>query len=303
VTILGPLDSGVGAAIGVAATLLAIWVITAMISIVSIPSISRPLNQSAIVKALITTLPRAPAVFAGVGRLLAPSGLPQVFAGLEPGPPAPLPTPSTPEVEAAVAAAGESTLKIEGLGCGGIKSGSGWVAGPGLVVTNAHVVAGIPAPYVLDRETRKHSARVVVFDPEVDIAVLRVSGLPAAAKPLPLQRSDVPRGTSGAVMGYPGGGGFTPVPAVVLAQIEATGRDIYNQNVTTRSVYEIQADVRPGNSGGPFVTPAGQVVGVVFSASVYLQNVGFALTGKQVGPEIDRAQNSTADAGTGACSS
>ena len=303
VTVLGPLDSGIGAAIGVAATLLAIWVITAMISIVSIPSISRPLSQSAIVKALVNTLPPAPAVFAGVGHLLAPSGLPQVFAGLEPGPPAPLPTPSTPAVEAAVAAAGESTVKIEGLGCGGVKTGSGWVAAPGLVVTNAHVVAGIAAPYVVDRENRRHlGTRVVLFDPEVDIAVLRVTNLPAA-RPLPLVRSDEPRGTVGAVLGYPGGGPFTASPAVLLTQIEATGRDIYNQNVTTRSVYEIQADVRPGNSGGPFVTTAGQVVGVVFSASVYLQNVGFALTGREIAPEIDRAQSSVAEVSTGACSS
>jgi S1-C subfamily serine protease len=288
----------------VAATLLAIWVITAMISIVSIPSVSRPLSQSAIVKALVNTLPPAPAVFAGVGHLLAPSGLPQVFAGLEPGPPAPLPTPSTPEVQAAVAAAGESTVKVEGLGCGGVKSGSGWVAAPDLVVTNAHVVAGIVAPYVIDREGRRHvSTRVVVFDPEVDIAVLRVTGLPATAKPLPLERSDAPRGTSGAVLGYPGGGNFSAVPSALLAEIDATGRDIYNQNVTTRSVYEVQADVRPGNSGGPFVTSAGQVVGVVFSASVYLTNVGFALTGKEVAPEIDRAGTQTAEVSTGACTS
>ena len=178
------------------------------------------------------------------------------------------------------------------------------MAGPGLVVTNAHVVAGIVAPFVIDRQGSRHpGTRVVLFDPEVDIAVLRVAGLPATAKPLPLQRADAPRATSGAVLGYPGGGNFTSVPAALLAEIEATGRDIYNQNVTTRSVYEIQADVRPGNSGGPFVTSAGQVVGVVFSASVYLPNVGFALTGKVVGPEIDRAQNQTSGVSTGACTS
>ena len=304
VIMLGPLDSTVGAVIGVGSTLLIIWVITAMISIVSIPAISRPLSQSAIVRALVNTLPPAPGVFAGVGKLLAPSGLPQVFAGLEPLPPTPLPTPSTPVVEGAEAAAEESTLKIEGLGCGGIKSGSGFVAAPGLVVTNAHVVAGIDAPYVIDREGRPHrNTRVVVFDPEVDIAVLRVSGLPASAKVLTLDRSNVPRGTDGAVLGYPGGGDFTAVPAVLLAQIEATGRDIYNQNVTTRSVYEIQAEVLPGNSGGPFVRPTGEVIGVVFSASVYLKNVGFALTGREVGPEIDRAEGQTAPVGTGACTS
>ncbi len=304
VTMLGPLDAGVGAAIGVAATLLAIWVITAMISLVSIPSIARPLSQSAIVKALVNTLPNAPAVFAAVGHLLAPSGLPQVFAGVEPGPPPPLPTPGTPEVQAAAAVAGPSTFKIEGLGCGGIKSGSGWVAADGLVVTNAHVVAGIVSPFLLDQRDRRYSnVKVVLFDPEVDIAVLRVTGLPASAKPLPLERTTAPRGTAGAVLGYPGGGRFTLVPAALLTQIDAVGRDIYNQNVTTRSVYEIQADVRPGNSGGPFVKPGGEVVGVVFSASVYLPNVGFALTGKEVGPEIDKAQAQAAAVATGACSS
>jgi S1-C subfamily serine protease len=105
------------------------------------------------------------------------------------------------------------------------------------------------------------------------------------------------------VLGYPGGGNFSAVPSALLAEIDATGRDIYNQNVTTRSVYEVQADVRPGNSGGPFVTSAGQVVGVVFSASVYLTNVGFALTGKEVAPEIDRAGTQTAEVSTGACTS
>src|SRR5256714_5636691 len=114
-TMLGPLDSGVGAAIGVVATLLAIWVITAMISIVSIPSISRPLSQSAIVKALINTLPPAPAVFARAPHLLAPPGLPQVFARLEPGPPAPLPPPRTPGVQSAGTPAGDPTVNGDGL--------------------------------------------------------------------------------------------------------------------------------------------------------------------------------------------
>ena len=107
---------------------------------------------------------------------------------------------------------------------------------------------------------------------------------------------------TGAVLGYPGGDVFTAVPAALLQQIQATGRDIYNQKVTTRSVYEIQADVRPGDSGGPFVTANGTVVGVVFSASVYLSNIGYALTGREVGPEIDRAQGQRGAVGTGVCS-
>ncbi|GAC1366805.1 MAG: MarP family serine protease [Actinomycetota bacterium] len=299
VIFLGAVDSGVGAAIGVIATLLAIWLIAAMLLAIS-PSISRPVRGSAVVQTLIKALPPAPAVFARVGRLLAPSGLPAVFAGLEPQPAPSLPAPSDPDVAAALNAARDSTVKVAGAGCGGIKSGSGFIAAPGFVVTNAHVVAGIAAPTVYDLQGRRHPTEVVLFDPEVDIAVLRVNGL--SAKPLVLLRSEAPRGVTGAVLGYPGGGSFTYVPAALLEKTSAIGRDIYNQKVTTRSVYEIQADVRPGNSGGPFVSSKGQVVGVVFSASVSQANIGFALTGPVVGPEIDRAQTQTSAVGTGACS-
>lgn len=299
VMLLGPVDSGAGAAIGVIATLLAIWLIAAMLLAIS-PSVSRPVRGSAVVQALTKALPPAPAVFARVGRLLAPSGLPAVFAGLEPQPAPSLPAPSDPEVAAALTAAGQSVLKVAGAGCGGIKSGSGFVVANGVVVTNAHVVAGIVAPSVYDFEGRRHPTEVVLFDPEMDIAVLRVTGL--TAKPLNLLRSEAPRGTTGAVLGYPGGGSFTYVPAALLVQTKAVGRDIYNQHVTTRDVYEVQADVRPGNSGGPFMSAKGEVVGVVFSASVTQQNIGFALTGGEVGPEIDRAAAQTSAVGTGACS-
>lgn len=299
VMFLGPVDSGAGAAIGVIATLLAIWLIAAMLLTIS-PSVSRPVRGSAVVQALIKALPPAPAVFARVGRLLAPSGLPAVFAGLEPQPAPSLPAPSDPEVAAALAAAGQSVLKVAGAGCGGIKSGSGFVVQDGIVVTNAHVVAGIAAPSVYDFQGRRHPTEVVLFDPEMDIAVLRVTGL--TAKPLALLRTEAPRGTTGAVLGYPGGGSFTYVPAALLQQTKAVGRDIYNQNVTTRDVYEVQADVRPGNSGGPFMSAKGQVLGVVFSASVTQQNIGFALTGAEVGPEIDRGASQTSAVGTGACS-
>jgi S1-C subfamily serine protease len=209
--------------------------------------------------------------------------------------------PGNPVVAAAVSAASSSVVKIQGLGCGGIKSGSGFIAAPGLVVTNAHVVAGIARPYVSDLQSRRHTnTEVVVFDPETDIAVLRVTGL--TGRVLPLERTTASRGVAGAVLGYPGGESFTAVPAALLQQIQATGRDIYSQNVTTRSVYEIQADVRPGDSGGPFVTANGTVVGVVFSASVYLSNIGYALTGREVGPEIDRAEARHTAVSTGACS-
>lgn len=302
VMLLGPLDSGVGAVIGVIATLLAVWLIAAMLLAVgNLPAISQPIAQSTIVKNLEKRLPPAPSVFARVGSVLANTGLPQVFANLTPPAPVTLPTPSSPQVADAVAAGAPSTVQVQGFGCGGIKSGSGFVVAPGVVVTNAHVVSGIALPEVYDRKGRHADVTVVLFDPEVDLAVLKVSGL--TDKPLTLDTSDAPRGTEGAVLGYPGGGPFTYVPAVELDVLTAIGKDIYNRATTSRSVYELQAAVRPGNSGGPFMGSNGQVMGVVFSESTTYPNVGYALTGREVAPDINKALGLTSAVSTQTCSS
>jgi S1-C subfamily serine protease len=302
VMLLGPIDAGLGAAIGIIATLLAIWLIAAMIlALGDVPQLTRPIGRSAIVRALTKTLPPAPAVFARVGAVLEPTGLPQVFAGLEPVVPLTLPTPASPAVAAAQAAGEYSTVKIEGTGCGGIKSGSGWVAAPGYVVTNAHVVSGIAFPEVDEITGRRHAnVSVVLYDPEVDLAVLHVPGL--ALKALTVDQATAPRGTTGAVLGYPGGGPFTTEPAVLLSELPAIGRDIYGRSMTTRAVYQIQADVRPGNSGGPFMSSTGEVLGVVFSASTTYANVGYALTAAEVAPDIARGLHLTASVDTQSCS-
>ena len=146
---------------------------------------------------------------------------------------------------------------------------------PGLVVTNAHVIAGIPAPVVVDR-SGPHQTTVVLFDPSYDLAVMRVGGL--TEPPLVLDPANAPRGTQSSVLGYPGGGPFTAMAAGVMAEFEAEGRDIYGQGLTVRNVYEIQAVVRPGNSGGPLVLPGGKVIGVVFSRSTTNGDIGYALT-------------------------
>lgn len=301
VVLLGPVDSGVGAVVGVLATLLAVWLISAMLLAIGNVAFSRPISQSLIVRAITKSLPPAPSALAKVGHFLTPNGLPPLFANLLPVVPIRLPAPPSGVVAAAVAAAGASTVKVSGYGCGGIKSGSGFIVAPGIVVTNAHVVSGITLPEVYTRTDQRYpDVTVVLYDPEVDIAVLRVRGL--TGRPLPLLRTDQPRGTDGAGLGYPGGGPFTSVPAAILGQIQATGRDIYGQNITSRSVYEIQADVLPGDSGGPLVTAGGGVAGVVFSASVTQPNIGFALTGGEVAPDIALGESRTAAVSTQNCS-
>ena len=298
---LGPVDSAVGAVTGVLGALLAVWLISAMLLAVgNVKSISQPISQSAIVQVLQRTLPPATAVAPKIGSFLTPKGLPPLFANLVPPAPVPLPAPADPAVAGAVDAAGPSTVKIQGYGCGGIKDGSGFIAAPGIVVTNAHVVSGIALPEVYTRTGRRYAdTTVVVYDPDVDLAVLRVNGL--VGKALPLVRTDLPRATVGAVIGYPGGGPFTSVPGAILGEANYTGQNIYGQGITTRSIYEIQADVRPGNSGGPFVTRTGAVAGVVFSSSVSLPNVGYALSGKEVAPDIALGESRTAAVKTGDC--
>jgi S1-C subfamily serine protease len=162
------------------------------------------------------------------------------------------------------------------------------------------VVAGIGQPLVEVGTTIK-STEVVLFDPGFDLAVLRVSGL--SAPPLTLDPGTVGRGAQAAVLGYPGGGPFTVDAAGVMALFEAQGRDIYGEGLNLRNVYEIDALVRPGNSGGPLVLPDGKVAGVVFSRSTTDQNVGYALASPAVLTRVDEAAKVTNPVGTGPCTS
>ena len=165
----------------------------------------------------------------------------------------------------AVAAAGASTVKIVGEGCGQIQEGSGFVVAPGLVVTNAHVVAGIAHPTVQAGLLRDHDTTVVYFDPS---STWPCSGSPDSTEPaLHLDPNRGPGRLRRPCSAIRRADRSRPVPAGVMADFEAEGRDIYGQGLTVRNVYEIQAVVRPGNSGGPLVLPDGEVIGVVFSRS------------------------------------
>lgn len=294
---LTAVDKFAGAALGVAVSLVAVWLFAAMTMNLPLGGLQQQIHRSAILRALDSTLPPAPEVLARFGRLIAPNGFPQVFTGLEPTPQPPVSGPNADAVNTAASTGRASTVRIEGLGCGGVVSGSGFVAAPSLVATNAHVVAGISNPVVFDG-AGPHPATTVWFDPDLDFAVLRVGGL--SATPLPLLPSDVPRGTPGAVLGYPGGGPLTVSPAAVLGERVAVGRDIYDQGLVRRNIYELQADVRPGNSGGPVVAPQGAVFGVVFAASLVQGGIGYALTSRETAPGLARAATNSA-VSTGAC--
>jgi S1-C subfamily serine protease len=298
--IVGSVDSVLGLVVAVVATLLVAWLLASTLANSSSLSLNSSIANSRILRSLDGVLPAPPSVFSRVQNFLSSEGFPPVFAQLAPITAGPVPLPGDAQLQQAVAHAGASTVKIVGDGCGQIQEGSGFVVAPGLVATNAHVVAGIPNPIVEDG-LGSHSTKVVSFDPSYDLAVLRVNDL--SDPPLSLDGSAVPRGTQAAVLGYPGGGPFAVVAAGVMDEFTAQGRDIYGQRLTERDVYEIQAVVRPGNSGGPLVEPDGVVIGVVFSRSTTNGDVGYALTSPGVLSNVQHAETLTAAVGTGACTS
>ncbi|HET8709403.1 MAG TPA: MarP family serine protease [Candidatus Saccharimonadales bacterium] len=292
------LDVIFGGLLGVVSLLLVVWLSAAILETLPSQTIQREIRYSAIISRLNRMLPPASTVVANLGQLIDPNGFPQVFIGDAPGPPSNVPQPSLGALQAAVDKDSRSVVKIEGQGCGGIVEGSGFVVGTNLIATNAHVVAGIRQPYVLDANGT-HTAQPIWFDPDLDFAVLKVNNL--AGDPLVFSNADVHRGTAGAVLGYPGGGNFEADPAAVLDEFTATGRNIYNQGETERDVYEIRAKVVPGNSGGPVIVKDGSVIGIVFAESTKYPHIGYALTNDQVTGEINQARAQDRPVSTGSC--
>ncbi|HET9769409.1 MAG TPA: trypsin-like peptidase domain-containing protein, partial [Acidimicrobiia bacterium] len=172
-----------------------------------------------------------------------------------------------------------------GEACRRIQEGSGFVAMPGLVVTNAHVVAGEKAPRVEPFQGRSLPATVVLFDANRDLALLRVPGL--NEQPLAVDKAQ--EGETGAVYGHPGGGDLRAAPAKISQELIAVGRDIYDRNDTRRSIFVLASALRPGDSGAALVDKEGQVVGVAFAIAPDKPGVSYALTDKELRPVLAAA--------------
>lgn len=293
------LDGAFGSVMAVITVLFAAWLIGAIAVLSPSSGFQQSVKGSRILLSLNHNLPPATKLLSSLNKLIDPNGFPQVFTGLEPHPDTSAPLPSLGIYDSVVAAARPSVVRLEGYGCGGIVEGSGFVAAANTVATNAHVIAGVKNPKVIDGNGT-HDARVIWFDKDLDIAVLQVRGL--VGKPLAVQTEDQASGTTGVVLGYPGGGGFNAQSAILMDRFLALGRDIYNEGITRREVYSVQAHIIPGNSGGPVVGADGQVLGIVFATSTQYNNVGYALTGKQVANTLTQAQQSKTTFSTGACS-
>jgi S1-C subfamily serine protease len=299
---LGNVDAALGVAVAVVAVLLSVWVVAAVILSPNsrFTSLDAAVARSDILHSIDGVLPQAPSIFNDLQTFLNDQGFPQVFSTLTPPSTPSVSTPTDAETRALADPAVFSTVKVLGTACNSEQEGSGFVVGPGLVATNAHVVAGESngSTQVLLGNSA-YDATTVLFDPDFDLAVLRTNAPLGPA--LNISSTLVSRGTQAALLGYPEDRGLTIGAAGVTEEVTAIGKDIYNSGSVTRGVYALDATVLPGNSGGPLLGPGGQVIGVVFSRSTVYPNVGYALTSPGVLTRVQQAERRHAAVGTGPC--
>lgn len=270
---LRPLDRLGGAVAGVAGLLVLVWFLTPAATMVP-GFVAQQVRSSSIVQAIDDAAPPPPDALRTLRSLVDQSRFPEVFADLRPAPDTG-PPPSEFSVPGAVLdRVTASTVNIESRACGGVYEGSGFAVEPDLVVTNAHVVAGTEDLQVRRPDGSTASAQVVAFDANRDLALVRVPGL--GQSPLPLASAEV--GSDGAVVGYPGGQD-TPrrQPARITDRRPTVGRDIYDRQITERSVLYLASELRQGDSGAPLVDVDGNVTGVVFAVAADRSTTAYAL--------------------------
>ncbi|MFF7139878.1 MarP family serine protease [Streptomyces nodosus] len=299
----GPLrvaDGVGGAAANAVAVLIVAWVAASVLGASSSSLVTGAIRDSRLLAGVQNAMPdTTPAWFSRATSTLTEAGFPQVFNPFENEPAVEVAKPSGDSVTAsATNAAKLSTVKVEGASGTEGREGSGFVYAAQHVMTNAHVVAGIDHPTVrVGGVGPAYAARVVLFDPDRDVAVLYVPSLHA-----PVLRFDdgAKRGDAAVVAGYPQDGGLTLRAATVAGRIQARGQNIYNTDIVTREIYSVRSTVLPGNSGGPLLTTDGRVYGVVFARSTSDQETGYVLTADEVAPDATRAARATVAVDTGA---
>ena len=297
-------DSALGLVAVLTASVLVVWVVAGAVRVGGPPGARELVAHSAVVTAVDEIVPpSAGRVVDEVTQALDRGGFPKVFEGLGPEPITPVQAPDPnlardPRIAAALGSVVH--VRAESRDCGQAQVGSGWVVSPRHVVTNAHVVAGAQDVVVSVRGTgRERVARVVAYDPERDVAVLDVPGLPAPALP---QGDALSTGDAAVLAGFPGDAGLWVGPARVRGTLTASGQDVYGTSSVVRQIYSLRAQVRRGASGGPVLDPRGRVVGMVFATSLDDPDTGYALTLREIAPVLRSAQGASTAVATGACS-
>jgi S1-C subfamily serine protease len=289
---LGTVDGAAGSVLVACFGLGLVWVAGAVaLQTPGARHLRRDIQRSAILQALNDALPPSGPLLNALARF---DPLPSVN-----GPPANVPAPNSRIArDPQVRAASRSVVRVLGTACGLGVQGSGWVGGNGIVVTNAHVVAGEDDTTVQVQGQGAHlQATPIFFDPHDDIAVLRVSGL-AGTPALRLNTSASTR-TSGAILGFPHDGPYDVEPARLGSTTAVLTQDAYGRGPVRRQITSFRGLVRSGNSGGPVVDGDGRVLTTVFAASVGTgRHTGFGVPDSIVDSALARAHSPVS---TGAC--
>ncbi|MCU1678819.1 MAG: serine protease [Frankiales bacterium] len=294
-------DAILGGVTSIVGFVLVAWLIGTAVAHSPLRALGSQVRHSAILTTVDDAMPTAAeGWFASFQRMFDRSGVPQVFGGLglERIREVAAPDPAVLKTRAGQVAQ-QSTVRVVGAAsCDRTVQGSGFPVAPQHIMTNAHVVAGVTHPVVTTPTGKEYDATVVFYDPERDVAILNVPGLPLAALPI-----GDPVGTSaqGIVAGYPGGGALTIAPARVRDRIQVRGPDIYHRRETTREIYSLNTVVRPGNSGGPLLAADGSVLGIVFAESLEDPNTGYAVTAAEFASDLATGRAATKPVSTGAC--
>lgn len=291
---LGLADGMLGAVLGLALSLGIVWILAAVAAQTPGQAALRAdIQRSAILRDLNAILPPSGAILNALARL---DPIPTLTG--------PAPNVASPEPQIArtsgVERASRSVVRVLGTACGLAIEGSGWVAAPGIVVTNAHVVAGEEDTTVeVAGGPPGLSAQAIAFDPTDDIAVLRSPelGLPALTF-----ASDTQSGTAGAILGYPENGPFRVQPARIGRTQTALTQNAYGQGPVSRLLTPLRGIVQPGNSGGPVVDQDGRVLTTVFASTVGAQERGgYGVADETVSSELSRVSSASPPVSTGPC--
>jgi len=266
--VLAGVDALFGAVLGAAVALAIVWIAGAVaLQTPGLGTLRADVQRSAVLRTLNSILPPSGPVLRALARF---DPLPAI-AG-----------PSTTSIEPpdqsvlrrpGVQLAAAGTVRILGTACGLGVEGSGWIAAPGVVVTNAHVVAGTDGDVVVESqgEGADLPARAIAFDATDDLAVLAVPGLQGRV----LQAiTRAPEGTAGAILGYPQDGPFDARAARIGATQTVITQDAYGRGPVRRTITSVRGLLRHGNSGGPVVDGTGRVLATVFAASTTSRSHG-----------------------------
>jgi S1-C subfamily serine protease len=296
-------DAAGGALLGVAGLLIAAWAVGLAVSTAAIPHASSAVRGSTILRAVDSVVPVSPdEVQNAFSEVVAAGGFPEVVAPWVPEPIHEVDAPNTVLIrDAEVRTASESVLKVIGRAptCDRVIEGSGFVIAAELIMTNAHVVAGVADPVIDLADADPMAASVVLFDPETDIAVLHVPGLPHP--PLAFAEEGPADSADAAVIGYPNNGPLDTEAVRVRSEQRLLGRDIYGQDQVTREVVSLRGNIRPGNSGGPLVSLDGTVLGLIFASSLTDPDTGYALALTEVRETLETLPDERAAVSTGGC--